>query len=211
VQTVYNVVGEKAVLLKTVDDVTLAGDDEPIPMVDRPSVRAVLDAPTARESLACYAELGRAIAERVLPLVGMALAQAASGDAELASFAETIEAERAAGTTAAARRVAERFGLRDGVDVHMAQDILWALTSPEPAHRLVNRRHWGRGQIPDLAGHRHGRCARRPQRMTELSAWPATLRTAPGSRTGRSWRTGGGAPDPDRDRRPPGRSRCRWG
>ena len=143
VQTVYNVIGGKAVLLKTVYDVTLAGDDEPIPMADRPEVRAVTAAPTARESLARYAEMGRAIAERVLPLVGMALAQAASGDAELASFAETIEAERAAGTTATARHVAERFGLRDGVDVHMAQDILWALTSPELTDRLVNRRHWG--------------------------------------------------------------------
>ena len=143
VQTVYNVIGGKAVLLNTVYDVTLAGDDEPIPMADRPELRAVQAAPTGRECLTRYAELGRVLAERVLPLVGMALAQAASGDHDLASFAETIEAERAAGTSATAHHVAERFGLRDGVDVQMAQDILWALTSPELADRLVNRRHWG--------------------------------------------------------------------
>ena len=35
VQTVYNVVGNKAALLKNVYDVTIAGDDEPISIADR--------------------------------------------------------------------------------------------------------------------------------------------------------------------------------
>src|SRR5664279_4743456 len=68
VQTVYNVVGGKALLLKTVYDITLAGDDEPIPMAQRPIVQAVLLAPTGRECLARYAEMGRVLAERVLAL-----------------------------------------------------------------------------------------------------------------------------------------------
>jgi len=35
-QTVYNLVGGKATLFKAVYDVTLAGDDEPIPIARRP-------------------------------------------------------------------------------------------------------------------------------------------------------------------------------
>ena len=40
-QTVYNVVGGKAALLKAVYDVALAGDDEPVPMIERPIARAL--------------------------------------------------------------------------------------------------------------------------------------------------------------------------
>ena len=42
VQTVYNVVGGKAALLKAVYDVTLAGDDEPVPIIERPEFRAAV-------------------------------------------------------------------------------------------------------------------------------------------------------------------------
>ncbi len=143
VQTVYNVVGGKAALLKAVYDVTLAGDDEPVPMSGRPAFRAVGDAPTARACLVAYAGLGRELGERLFPLVTVLLAQAAAGDADLAAFVATIEGERAVGTGHVAAHVAQRFGLRDGLDVDAAADVLWTLTAPELADRLVVRRGWG--------------------------------------------------------------------
>ena len=96
-----------------------------------------------RECLSRYPAAGALLARRVLLLVTMAVAQAATGDPDLRSFADTIESERAAGTAATARHVADRFGLRDGLDVSAAQDVLWALTAPDLADRLVNRREWG--------------------------------------------------------------------
>lgn len=143
VQTVYNVVGGKSVLLKAVYDVRLAGDDEPVPMAQRPVFRAMVDAPDGRTCLARYAGIGRMVGERVLPLVTMLLAQAATGDAELQAFATTIEGERGTGTGMTASHVAERFGLRAGLDVQSAADVLWSLTSPDLADRLVYRRGWG--------------------------------------------------------------------
>ena len=142
VQTVYNVVGGKAALLKAVYDVTLAGDDEPVAMGDRPAFLAMAQASSGREMLERYAELGRQLSERVLPLMTTLLAQAAAGDPDLQAFAETIEGERAAGTAAVAQSVAERFGLRDGLGVQDAADILWVLTAPDLTDRLVNRRGW---------------------------------------------------------------------
>lgn len=143
VQTVYNVVGGKPALLKAVYDVTLAGDDEPVPMAERPAFRALAAATGGRECLAHYAALARVLGERTLPLVTMLLAQAASGDPDLRAFADTIEGERAIGTGATARHVAERFGLRAGLDAQGAADVLWALTAPDLADRLVHRRGWG--------------------------------------------------------------------
>ena len=142
VQTVYNVVGGKPALLKAVYDVTLAGDDEPVPMAERPAFRAMLDATDGRDLLAQYAHLGRLLSERTLPLVTTVLAQAATGDADLAAFADTIESERALGTRATARLVADRFGLREGLGVDEAADVLWAVTAPDLTDRLVNRRGW---------------------------------------------------------------------
>jgi AcrR family transcriptional regulator len=143
VQTVYNVVGGKAVLLKAVYDVTLAEDDEPVPMGDRPAFRAVVEAPTGRECLAAYSAVGRVLGERLFPLVTVLLAQAAAGDADLAAFVATIEGERAIGTRNVAGHVATRFGLRNGLDADAAADVLWALTAPDVADRLVVRRGWG--------------------------------------------------------------------
>ncbi len=143
VQTVYNVVGGKAVLLKAVYDVTLAGDDAPVPMSERPEFRAIDDAPTGRACLAAYAHLGRVLGERLFPLLTVVLAQAAAGDPDLAAFVVTVEGERAIGTRNVATHVAGRFRLRDGLDVDGAADVLWALTAPDLADRLAVRRGWG--------------------------------------------------------------------
>jgi AcrR family transcriptional regulator len=143
VQTVYNVVGGKPVLLKSAYDVMLAGDDAPIPMAERPISLAVDEAGSAREALARYAEMARVLGERTLGLVTTLLAQSALGDPELRAFAETIESERAVGTRMTAQHVANRFGLRPGLDVEAAADVLWALTAPDITDRLVNRRDWG--------------------------------------------------------------------
>jgi hypothetical protein len=49
---------------------------------------------------------------------------------------------RASGTGNLARHLAERFGLREGLDIQSAADVLWTLTGPEIAQRLVVSRGW---------------------------------------------------------------------
>jgi len=51
VQTVYNTVGGKAAVLKAVYDVMVAGDDEPIPIMQRPTVQAMRAATDPADSL----------------------------------------------------------------------------------------------------------------------------------------------------------------
>ncbi|MFC6713602.1 TetR/AcrR family transcriptional regulator [Branchiibius cervicis] len=142
VQTVYNVVGGKAELLKAVYDTTLAGDDEPIPMAQRPQMQAILAAADARSCLLAYAALGRTILERTAPLLARVIPEA-TGDPAIQAFAEAIERERYFGATNMARHVQESFGLKPGLDISDAADSLWALTAPELAHRLANQRDWG--------------------------------------------------------------------
>jgi AcrR family transcriptional regulator len=141
-QTVYNLVGGKATLFKTVYDVTLAGDDEPIPLADRPEMLRVRDASSARASLVAYAETSRLLWTRVGPLLRAATAQAAAGEPDLRAFVERIESERLTGTRLVVRSLDERFGLRPELTIDEATDLVWTVASPDVADRLVTHRGW---------------------------------------------------------------------
>jgi AcrR family transcriptional regulator len=141
-QTVYNVVGNKAALLKAVYDVALAGDDEPVPMIDRPIARAMLATGDPDECLRLYARMGREMFERAGPLIAVVFIHGASRDPDVRAFVEKIEGERGIGTAGVARHIAGRFGLRDGLTEAEAGDVLWALTAPEVLDRFTRRRGW---------------------------------------------------------------------
>ncbi|SNY65215.1 TetR/AcrR family transcriptional regulator [Paractinoplanes atraurantiacus] len=142
VETVYKTFRSKAALIKDVYDVTLAGDDEPIPMIDRPEHRAVFTASTPREKVARYAFAARRISERVGPLLARLLAGARGGDPGLSRFRETINQERLAGAEALVRHLAATGGLRADVEPGRARDVVWTLISPEVYELLVTDRGW---------------------------------------------------------------------
>ena len=82
-QTVYNVVGGKAALLKAVYDVALAGDDEPVPVGARPIFAEISAATDARSCLRLYARLGREMSERAGPLVTVVFVEGSGRDPDL--------------------------------------------------------------------------------------------------------------------------------
>ena len=141
-QTVYNVIGGKAALFKAVYDVAIAGDDEPVPIGARTAFEEILVAEDARTCLTLYARLGRQLYRRVGALISVPLAEGGGNDPELQAFITTIEEERRAGTAGIARHVAARFGLRPGLTEAEAADVLWTVTAPEVADRLVRRCGW---------------------------------------------------------------------
>jgi AcrR family transcriptional regulator len=141
-ETVHKTFGTRAALIKATYDVTLAGDDDPVPMIDRPELRAILAAPTPREKLARYAALARVVGDRTGPLVSKLLAGARSGDAVLADFRETVNRERLIGATGIVDHLAAAGGLRAGLSPDRARDIVWAMISPEMYELLVTDRGW---------------------------------------------------------------------
>lgn len=141
-QTVYNVFGTKAALLKRVYDVALIGDDEPIPLAQRPDVRAMYAEPDAARFLRAYAALSRKLSERLGPLMLVVIAGAAAGDPDLAAHLETTDNERLIGTGMAATRVDELGALRPGLTVDGARDRIWTLNSIEVWELLTRRRRW---------------------------------------------------------------------
>ena len=96
-ETIYKTFGGKAALLKSVYDVSLAGDDEEIPLAGRPEAIAVRDATSPAAAATAYAELAQLISSRIDPLLRVLLG-ARDTDKALAEFARTTEKERHVGS-----------------------------------------------------------------------------------------------------------------
>jgi AcrR family transcriptional regulator len=141
-QTVYKAFGTKAALVKRVYDVTLVGDDEPVPLAEREDVLAAYEGLDPRALLAWYADLGRTLLDRLGPLLTVILAGARAGEEELAEFLATVNGERLRGTAMAAHRLDELGALRPGMSVEEARDLIWTLNSLEVWDLLVNQRGW---------------------------------------------------------------------
>lgn len=140
-QTIYNSIGGKAEVLKACYDVTLAGDDEPVAIRDRPEFLAMFDTPDASTFLGRYAAWARLVSERVAPILG-AVSQPGVGDSGAQVFAETIEQERRIGTTHAMTQLRDAHGLPEHLSLERTVDISWTLNAPEIYDRLVHRCGW---------------------------------------------------------------------
>ena len=137
-----NTFGTKAALLKTAYDITLAGDAEPVPLAERPEVRALYEERDAATFLRGYARLGRQVLDRAGPLLLLIVAGAGSGDPDLVVLRETTNAERLQGTTMVARRLDALGALAPGLSVTAARDRIWTLNSVEVWHLLTGTLGW---------------------------------------------------------------------
>jgi AcrR family transcriptional regulator len=151
-QTVYNVYGTKAALLKGAYDVTLVGDAEHVPLAERAEVKALETDPDPASMLRGYARLGRQLLERVGPLMLQIAAGAAAGDADLVAHRKTTDTERLGGTGMVAQRVRDLGALAPGLSVESARDRIWALNSVEVWHLLTGLRGWSGDAYQDWIG-----------------------------------------------------------
>jgi AcrR family transcriptional regulator len=147
-KTVFTSVGGKAEALKLAIDWALVGDDEPVPMLERPHVKAMRHEPDARRILVSHARYVRETAARAAPL--NAVVQAAAGlDADIRALAEEGRAQRIRGMRVLAQELADRGALKPGLTSAEAADTLWLLIDPGVYHRLVIEQHWDPGRYQD--------------------------------------------------------------
>jgi AcrR family transcriptional regulator len=139
--TVVATGGSKAALLSRVLDEALAGDDEPVPVRDRPWFRPVWDAATAREALVAYAGVCVLIAERAGAVVET-VRRATDSAPEVAELWERWLAGRRAGAAMVVGRDVVTAALRPGLDPATAADVLWTLNDPGLRASLVEGRGW---------------------------------------------------------------------
>lgn len=144
-ETIYKTFGGKAGVLKALYDTSLVGDDEEIPLAQRPEAFAVFDATGPAEAAAAYAKLAGTISARIDPLLRVLLGSR-DADAALSAFARTIDGERRAGSAFWVGHWNAAGWLREDLDVERAADILWALNSNE-TRWLLQDRGWTPAEI----------------------------------------------------------------
>jgi AcrR family transcriptional regulator len=140
-KTVFTSVGGKATMLKLAFDWTLAGDDEPVAIADRPEVRQMLDGTDPAALLDAWIAMNAHIARRLARLYHV-LVVAADSDADAATLLGTTDEQRAEGARAVMHRLDALGALRRGLDVDRAAGIADVLIDPMPYRRLVAMRGW---------------------------------------------------------------------
>ena len=136
--TVYKVFGGKPGLVKALWDITLAGDDEQVPMGDRPQILEVL---RTREPVAkfwLYAAFVRGIHERIAPLFTL-LTQAGPEVGEVLEVGERRAAHRRHRVRRTPRR-GRRAQFR--TRIRLPGGRLWALAGPQLYTQLTAGRGW---------------------------------------------------------------------
>ena len=150
-ETIYKTFGGKAGLLKSVYDISLVGDDENVPLAQRPEAIAVHDAQSPAAAATAYAELAQSISSRIDPLLRVLLG-AGDIDKALAEFVTTTDSERHVGSQFYVRHWAAKGWLRKDITLDFAIDTVWALNSTQPRWLLLDH-GWSEEQYTEwLAG-----------------------------------------------------------
>ncbi len=144
--TVFASVGGKAALLKAAYDVAVVGDDDPIPLPERPWAQHVREGDTQGERIKRYAEMVTMIDGRYAP-VHEAFRGAASADPEVRELWQEIRAERRRGASNFVRLICDLGPLREGLEHDAAADIVWILNDPGLYHQLVLEQGWSRADF----------------------------------------------------------------
>jgi AcrR family transcriptional regulator len=152
VQTVYFHFGNKATVLKQIIDMLAAGDDEPVPMLDRPWVRQMREEPDGRQALAIWLSNSRAIFTRVAPIMKI-VRDAAGADPEMAAQWQTNQQQRLTAQRFLTQQLADKQALRPGLDAEHAADIIFCLVSHELYLQFTAERGWTPGQWEQWINH----------------------------------------------------------
>ena len=140
-ESVYKGFGTKAVLAKAVFDLAVAGDDEPVPVAQRPAMDAVRSEPDARRKIALFVD-GLAERQARSADVQILIRDGRHVDDALRPVWSALEEEGLVGMTALGRHLLDTGQLRQGVDLDEVRDVLWNYLAIDPYERLVLRRGW---------------------------------------------------------------------
>ena len=128
VETVYAAFGSKRAILSQMIDVSLVGDDRPIPLLDRQGPQAVLHETDPRRQIGRFANDIYEIMRRVAPLFDLMRA-AVKTEPDIAEMLQNMLDARVQGMMFFVRALMANGPLRDGLTPEEAAETVWTLTS----------------------------------------------------------------------------------
>ena len=140
-ESVYKGFGSKAALAKAVFDLVIAGDDEPVPVAERPAMQAMRDEPDVRRKIAIFVA-GLAQRQARSARVQILIRDGRHVDDSLAPIWVKLNDEGLAGMTMLGRHLLQTGQLRDGIDLDEVRDVLWNYLAIDTYERLVLIQGW---------------------------------------------------------------------
>ena len=139
--TVYRLFSSKRGILKAVLDVSIVGDDEAVPMAERPSIRSLLADQDPKAMVASFVRVAAEVNARTADIYRI-LTSAAASDPDASTLLDELTRQRQQGQGRVARALARKRALRSGLRERDAGDVIHALVSPEVYGLLVVDRGW---------------------------------------------------------------------
>ena len=140
-ESIYKGFGSKAALAKAVFDIVIAGDDEPVPVAERPAMQAMRDEPDVRRKIAMFVG-GLAQRQARSARVQILIRNGRHVDDSLAPIWAKLNDEGLVGMTMLGRHLLESGQLRDGFDLDEVRDVLWNYLAIDTYERLVLSQGW---------------------------------------------------------------------
>lgn len=141
VDTVYALVGRKAVVLRELIEQAISGVDGAVDAEERDYVKAIRAEASARGKLGIYAAATRAIHTRMGPLF-LSLRDASTTEPEAEDVWREISDRRAANMGRLARDLEATGELRAGLSLEEVADVIWVTNSIELHTLLTVDRGW---------------------------------------------------------------------
>ena len=146
--TVYSTFVSKRNILSYLLDTSIAGDDAPTPMLERPDAQAILQETDPRQQLRLVAHGIVAVTARVAPMFEI-MRIAAKTEPEIADLLQQMLQQRWQNMTIIIEHVASNAPLREGITTTQATDIVWTLMSAEVFQLLTGGRGWSKEQYSE--------------------------------------------------------------
>jgi AcrR family transcriptional regulator len=140
-ESIYKGFGTKAALAKAVFDLVIAGDDEPVPVAERPAMQVIRDEPDVRRKIAMFTE-GLAHRQARSAKVQILIRDGRHVDESLAPIWAKLNDEGLAGMTMLAHHLLQTGQLREGIDPGEVRDVLWNYLAIDTYERLVLIQRW---------------------------------------------------------------------
>lgn len=140
-ESIYKGFGSKAALAKAVFNVVIAGDDEPVPVAERPAMQAIRGEADVRIKIAMFVD-GLVQRQARSARVQMLIRDGRHVDDSLAPIWAKLNEEGLVGMTMLGRHLLETGRLRDGIDLQEVRDLLWNYLAIDSYERLVLSQGW---------------------------------------------------------------------
>ncbi len=140
-ETVYATFGNKRAILSRLIDVSIVGDDESLPLLQRPGPQAVQQEKNQHRQIQLFARDMQEIMERMAPIFGI-MRVAAKTEPEISEILQNVLESRVHGMEEFIRYITANGSLQEDLTSGEAAETVWVISSAEVYSLLTIDRGW---------------------------------------------------------------------